>query len=78
MIKVHVKAATRQEVTAEITSTPATVFNDLGISLAGASTNLNGTFLDARTINATFAELGVEDGATVYLNSVVKADGASN
>lgn len=77
MIKLYVKTNTaRREVTADVTATPASVFNDMGVSTAGASINLNGTILSATDLNSSFSALGVADGATANLNSIVKADGA--
>lgn len=77
MIKVLVKTnTTRKEVTAETTSTPKAVFNEMGVSVSGAVVNLNGTILSATDLNSTFAALGVTDGTTINLNSIVKADGA--
>lgn len=77
MIKVLVKTNTvRREVVTESTSTPNAVFSGMGVSVAGAVVNLNGTILTATDLNSTFAALGVTDGASVNLNSIVKADGA--
>ncbi len=77
MIKVLVKTnTTRKEVTAEITSTPKAVFSEMGVSVSGAVVNLNGTILSATDLNSNFAALGVADGTTINLNSIVKADGA--
>ena len=78
MIKVVIKTNTirGKEVTADVDSTPARVFGDLGVSVAGASVNLNGMILTATDLNSTFEALGVADGATVNLNSVIKAVGA--
>lgn len=77
MIKVLVKTnTTRQEVIAEVTETPAQAFEQADAGVAGAMVNLNGTVLTATDLNSTFEALGVADGATVNLNSIVKADGA--
>lgn len=77
MIKVLVKTnTTRQEVIAEVTETPAQVFEEANAGVSGAMVNLNGTVLTATDLNSTFEALGVADGATVNLNSIVKADGA--
>lgn len=78
MIKVLVKTnTTRREVTADVTQTPGAVFNDMGVSVAGAVVNLNGTILTATDLNTPFETLGVQDGTSVNLNSIVKADGAN-
>ena len=77
MIKVLVKTnTTRQEVIAEVTETPAQVFEEANAGVSGAMVNLNGTVLTATDLNSTFEALCVADGATVNLNSIVKADGA--
>lgn len=77
MIKVLVKTnVLRQEVVTEITTTPGKVFDDLGISLAGSMVNLNGATLYGVDLNSSFENLGVTDGSTVSLNSIIKADGA--
>lgn len=77
MIKVLVKTnVVRQEVVTEVTSTPNSVFNDLGISIAGSMVNLNGAILYGVDLSSSFAALGVTDGSTVNLNSIIKADGA--
>lgn len=78
MIRVIVKTnTTRREVTASVNNTPKSVFDDMGVSTAGAVANLNGTTLNATDLNSTFEALGVQDGSTVNLNSIVKADGAN-
>lgn len=77
MIKVLVKTnTTRQEIITEATDTPAIVFEKANAGVSGAMVNLNGTVLTATDLNSTFEALGVADGATVNLNSIVKADGA--
>lgn len=77
MIKVLVKTnVLRQEVVTETTTTPGKVFEDLGISLLGSMVNLNGTTLYGVDLNSSFESLGVTDGSTVSLNSIIKADGA--
>ena len=77
MIKVLVKTNTvRREVVADVNSTPNAVLEDMGVSVAGSVVNLNGTILTATDLNSTFTTLGATDGATINLNSIVKADGA--
>ena len=77
MIKVIVKTSTeRKEKTKNITDTPLSCFdND---TEPNSHINLNGTTLTLKELNETFEALGVQDGSTVNLNSVVKADGANN
>ena len=78
MIQVSVKTnTTRKTVTAETTDTPAKIFADLGIDISSSKVNLNGVQLSVADMNAPFANLGVTDGASVSLNSIVKADGAN-
>lgn len=78
MIKVLVKTNTaRREIITEAESTPNAVFNDMGVSIAGSMVNLNGTLLSATDLNSSFSALGVTDGSSVNLNSIVKADGAN-
>lgn len=77
MIKVLVKTNTvRREVVADVNSTPNAVFEEMGISVSGSTVNLNGTILTATDMNSSFTALGANDGTTVNLNSIVKADGA--
>lgn len=77
MIKVIVKTSTeRKEKSANITDTP---FSCLPKDIeTNSHINLNGTTLTLKELNETFEALGVQDGSTVNLNSVVKADGANN
>lgn len=77
MIKVQLKTNTlREDINADITSTPASVFDTAGVGTAGSSINLNGTILTATDLNSTFEALGIADGTTANLNCVIKADGA--
>lgn len=77
MIKVLVKTnTTRQEIIAEITDTPAQVFERANAGLSGSMVNLNGATLTLTDLHSPFENLGVEEGATINLNSIVKADGA--
>ncbi len=79
MIKVLVKTNTiRTEVVTEVTDTPASVFSKAQAGTSGSIINLNGMQLSVTDLNSTFAALGVDDGSTVNLNSIVKADGANN
>lgn len=77
MIKVIVKTnAIRKEVVAEVTDTPIHAFEEADAGYAGSMINLNGTPLTATDLHSSFESLGVTDGSTVNLNSIVKADGA--
>lgn len=77
MIQVNVRTNTaRKTKNTDLNSTPAQVLGDLDIGTAGAMINLDGTILSAVDLNSTFEALGVQDGSTINLNSIVKADGA--
>lgn len=77
MIKVHVKTNTaRQEVVAEVTDTPMQVLERANVGISRSMININGATLTATDLHSAFEALGVTDGDTVYLNSIVKADGA--
>ena len=79
MIQVNVKTNTaRRTVTTEVTSTPSSVFSELGFDLSSSKVNLNGMQLSVGDMNSTFEQLGIADGASVGLNAIVKADGANN
>jgi sulfur carrier protein ThiS len=78
MISVQIKTnTTRKTRNVDVNSTPASVFEDLEINPAGAMVNLNGSILSTTEMKTSFANLGVEDGSIVNLNSIIKADGAS-
>ena len=77
MLSINVRTnSCRRTVSADITSTPRRVFDELGIDTTGSFVNLNGAQFSASDFNKTFEELGVEDGGTANLNAIVKADGA--
>lgn len=77
MISVNVRTNTaRKTVSADITSTPKSVFSELGVDTSTSMVNLDGVPLSGADFNKTFEELGVEDGSTASLNAIVKADGA--
>ena len=79
MIRVQVKTNTARPVfTKEITDTPASVISEMGLDISGAQINLNGTILTATDLQSTFEALGVVDGTTVNLNSIVKGDGGDS
>jgi len=77
MVQINVSTNTARKIkNVEITSTPAQVFSELEISTANAMINLDGTILSAVDINSSFEALGVQDGSSVNLNCIIKADGA--
>ena len=79
MIQINVKTNTaRKAFTREITDTPISVLNEMGLSTTGTQINLNGTILSAADQNAPFEKLGVQDGQSYTLNVIVKADGGAN
>lgn len=78
MISISVRTnTTRKTVSAEITDTPRTVFSNEMIDTSSAMVNLNGTILSGADFDQTFEALGVVDGTSCNLNSIVKADGAN-
>ncbi len=78
MINVTVKSNTvRSTINTSVDSTPAEVMEKAGVGTEGMN-NLNGTILTATDLHSTFAQLGIADGSSCNLNSVVKADGANN
>lgn len=79
MIKVLVSTNgfRKREVITDLSSTPASVFSDLGVSTAGTVSYLNGCTLSRQEFNAQFADLDVADGDTVDLTAIVKSDGAN-
>jgi hypothetical protein len=79
MIQITVKSnGTRRTETAEVTSTPAEIFDNIGIDTSRSMVNLDGVVLNSEGQQRTFESLGVTDGSTVTLSSVVKADGAAD
>lgn len=78
MIQVIIKTnTTRKSCNVDVNSTPASVFEANQITPQGAMINLNGTILSAVDLQAPFSALGIADGATCNLNSIVKLDGAN-
>lgn len=79
MIKLIVKTTTvrNKEVVTDLSDTPASVFEKLGVSTAGASITLDGRFINGSLLNKSFAELDIKEGAVAYLNNVVKSDGGN-
>lgn len=79
MISISVKTNNnRRTVTTDITSTPKSVFADLGIDVSTSMINLDGVPMTGSDMAKTFEALGVQDGTTVGLTAIVKADGANN
>lgn len=78
MININIRTnTTRMTVATDITSTPREIFNDNDIDTSTSMVNLDGAPLTAADFGKTFEELNVEDGSTVNLNAIVKADGAT-
>lgn len=78
MISINVRTnTTRRTVSADVTSTPRQVFDELGIDTSSSMVNLNGTILTGRDFDDTFEALRIEDGSVANLNAIVKADGAA-
>lgn len=78
MVQVQIKTnTTRKTKNVDVNTTPAAIFAESEISTAGAAINLNGTILSATDLQSSLAALGVSDGTSIYLNCVVKADGAN-
>jgi hypothetical protein len=77
MIQLNVRTSTtRRTITTDVTSTPRSVFNEMGIDTSTSMVNLDGAILSAEDFNKSFDRLGVADGSTANLNAIVKADGA--
>lgn len=78
MITINVSTTTvRRTVIKEITDTPASVFEELGVDTDNSMVTLDGGIVRGGDINKTFGELGLTDGGSTYLRSIVKADGAA-
>ena len=79
MIQVKIKTNTIRErvVTAEVSDKVISVFESQGIDISELTSNLNGMNLTATDLQSTFQALGVNDGDTVRLNSVIKGDGGT-
>lgn len=58
----------------EMTETPRSLFNKLGVNFERAQTSLNGSILTPGQMDMTFAALGITTRGV--LNAVVKGDGA--
>lgn len=77
MVQVKVRTTTNSStVLAEINETAAAVLAKAEVETAGKSIQLNGMTLSVKDINTKLNELGVEDGTTVMLGCVQKADSA--
>ena len=78
MISINVRTnIIRKTVSADITSTPKSVFAELRVDTSTSMVNLDGATLSGADFNKSFEELGIEDGSTTSLNAIVKADGAT-
>ena len=77
MIKVILKNnVSRKEVITTPDATPKQVLEENGVAYGGAAVNLDGDFLSFEELGETFAAAGVQDGETISLTCIVKADGA--
>lgn len=77
MIQLNVRTnTTRRTITTDVTSTPRSVFTEMGIDTSTSMVNLDGAILSAEDFGKTFDRLGVADGSVANLNAIVKADGA--
>ena len=78
MLSINLRTNTmRKTVTTDITTTPREFFEEQGVDTSTSMVNLRGVVLSAGDFDKTFEELNVEDGTTVNLNAIVKADGAA-
>lgn len=78
MVNVIIKTSTtRQSKVFEPTTTPSEVFQSCGLNSDGVSVRLDGSPLSNADLSKSLEELGVEDGSTATLTSIVKADGAN-
>lgn len=77
MIQLNVRTnTTRRTITTDVTSTPHSVFGEMGIDTSTSMVNLDGAILSAADFKKSFEALGIADGSTANLNAIVKADGA--
>lgn len=77
MIFVNVSDSSRRygdQAVNEMTETPRSLFNKLGVNFERAQTSLNGSILTPGQMDMTFAALGITTRGV--LNAVVKGDGA--
>lgn len=79
MIQVNIKTTSgRKTITTEVTNTPRSVFEEIGLSTAGQNVSLDGQALTVSELGDTFEALGVKEGSAITIRCVVKADGANN
>lgn len=77
MIFVNVSDSSRRygdQAVNEMTETPRSLFNKLGVNFERAQTSLNGSILTPGQMDMTFSALGITTRGV--LNAVVKGDGA--
>lgn len=75
MIKVTVGTTTsRTAVIVEDSKTPKQVLEDTGVDFSAAIVHLDGSALDTKSMNTSFAELNCKE--TAYLIAVVKQGNA--
>lgn len=78
MISINVRTnSIRKTVSEDVTATPRQVFDELGVDTSTSMVSLNGAPLSAGDFDKPFEELSVADGGTVFMNAIVKADGAA-
>ena len=76
MIKVIIKTTSvRREITANLSDTPRSLFDEQGIDIESGIINLDGAPLCFVELNKPLGELGIAEGAICSLNCIVKAYG---
>lgn len=80
MIRIEVKNNQGgKKINAELTDTPASLFEKFEVSTASSQVTLNGRILSKDELDDTLGQLGVEEGSQGnILSAIVKADGANN
>ena len=77
MINVSIRTTTeRKSTVVDVDTKISQVLTDNSIDTTGKVFTLNGANLQTSELGSTFAQCGVEDGQTVMLSAVVKADSA--
>lgn len=76
-LKIHTNMERKPEVVRSTDMTVEEALKESGVSTRGASVSLNGRFLRADEMDATFAQLGVSEGDTTILSVIVKAESAA-
>ena len=68
--------AGKSHVTAEGNQTPSEVLGENNVATTGATISMNMRPLSVAELTETFEELGCNDGDSIMLSAVVKADSA--